>query len=135
MLNRIRSLTVAALFSLFVTGACSSPTTSATSVPAAAPAASVVASAAGTAVAAATASLQIICGIYKGSDHVSASPTSPAIYLVTVSPTSDIGFAWPGLRGVPEVGAYMCAHLRQGTSNLIFDSIIDKGEPGYITQP
>lgn len=131
VLDRPRSFALGALFSVFALAACSSPAGSATTVPAATPAASAPA----TSVAAATASLQIVCGIYKGSDHASASATTPAIYLVAVSPTSDIGFAWPGLRGVPEVGAYMCARLKQGTSNLIFDSIIDKGEPGYITQP
>ncbi|HYK97862.1 MAG TPA: hypothetical protein VEU77_05660 [Candidatus Acidoferrales bacterium] len=121
-----------ALLFVSTAAACSNPAGSATTAPAATPAPSAVAA---TSIAATTASTQIVCGIYKGSDHVSGSATTPAIYLVAVSPTSDVGFAWPGLRGAPEVGAYMCAHLRQGTSNLIFDSIIDKGEPGYITQP
>jgi hypothetical protein len=77
------------------------------------------------------------CGIFAGSDHVSASATTPAVYILksTTGP-SDVRFNWTvGLRDMPAVDTYMCARLRQGATSLIFVSIVVPGDPGYVPGP
>jgi hypothetical protein len=103
--------------------------------PASAPAPSASAAAAGSPTAVADPQT-LQCGIFNGSDHVSASATTPAVYLLALTETSVLRFTWNvGLRDMPAVGEYMCARFRQSATTTIFVSIVGPGDPGYVARP